>query len=191
MLVLRHIHFILLLSVLGVLPVTAQASDATWQALQEGGLVILMRHSLAPGVGDPPEFERGRCETQRNLSDDGRAQAEAAGRAFRERDIPVAAIYSSQWCRALESAELMALGDTQPAPWLDSFFRERSARSERTQNARERIVEWQGPGNLLLVTHQVNISALVGSGLRSGDMIVVRPDEDEFPVVGRLSISAP
>jgi len=74
--ILRHFTLALLLAVLSIFSTTAQANDATWQALQEGGLVILMRHSLAPGIGDPPEFERGRCETQRNLP---RADCRMAG----------------------------------------------------------------------------------------------------------------
>ena len=190
MLSLRHLTFALLLSLLGVMPAGTQANEATWQALQEGGLVILMRHSLAPGVGDPPGFERGRCDTQRNLSANGRAQAEAAGRALRQREIPIAAVFSSQWCRALDTAELMDVGEVAAAPWLDSFFRERSEQAERTESARERILSWQGPGNLLLIAHQVNISALVGGGVGSGEMIVVRPDGDDMQRVGRLSIRA-
>lgn len=186
---LRHFTIALLLAVLSLISTTSQANDATWQALQQGGLVILMRHSLAPGIGDPPGFERGRCETQRNLSAAGRTQAEAAGRAFRERDIPIAAVYSSSWCRALDTAELMALGSVEPTPWLDSFFRGRGDQASITQTAQEQIAAWQGPGNLLLVTHQVNITALVGSGVGSGEMIVVRPAEDSFQVVGRLSLS--
>ncbi|BBI54825.1 hypothetical protein HORIV_72460 [Vreelandella olivaria] len=186
---LRHITLTLLLVVLSILPISTQANETTWQALQEGSLVILMRHSLAPGIGDPPGFERGRCETQRNLSAAGRTQAEAAGRAFRERDIPIAAVYSSSWCRALDTAELMALGSVEPTPWLDSFFRGRGDQASITQTAQEQIAAWQGPGNLLLVTHQVNITALVGSGVGSGEMIVVRPAEDSFQVVGRLSVS--
>ena len=154
-------------------------------------MVILMRHALAPGVGDPPGFVLEQCDTQRNLSAEGRAQAKATGQALRERGVPINVVYSSRWCRAQETAELMEVGEVVPASWLDSFFRERSERSERTQAARERILAWQGPDNLLLVTHQVNISALVDSGLRSGDMIIVRPDGNELPVVGRLSISVP
>ncbi|PKG54351.1 MULTISPECIES: histidine phosphatase family protein [Halomonadaceae] len=187
---LRHLTLTLLLSVLCTLPLSAQANDATWQALEEGGLVILMRHSLAPGIGDPPGFERGRCETQRNLSAAGRAQAEAAGRAFRERDIPIAAVYSSSWCRALDTAELMALGPITSTPWLDSFFRGRGDQASITQTAQEQIAAWRGPGNLLLVTHQVNITALIGGGVSSGEMIVVRPTGDSFQVVGRLSINS-
>ncbi|WP_404376327.1 hypothetical protein [Vreelandella aquamarina] len=71
---LRHLTLTLLLGVLGMLPI-AQANETTWQALQEGGLVILMRHSLAPGIGDPPGFVLEACETQRNLSSEGRAHA--------------------------------------------------------------------------------------------------------------------
>ncbi|MDQ7733896.1 histidine phosphatase family protein [Halomonas sp. SpR1] len=186
---LRHFTLTLLLAVLSVFSVTTQANDATWQALKEGGLVILMRHSLAPGIGDPPGFELSKCDTQRNLSAQGRAQAQAAGRALRERAIPIAAVYSSRWCRALDTAELMALGSVEPAPWLDSFFRGRGDQASITQTAQEQIAAWQGPGNLLLVTHQVNITALVGSGVGSGEMIVVRPAEDSFQVVGRLSLS--
>ena len=190
MLTLRRFTLTLLLGVLGMLSISAQANTATWQALQEGSLVILMRHSLAPGIGDPTGFERGRCETQRNLSASGRAQAQAVGRAFREREIPIAAVYSSSWCRAMDTAELMALGPVEPTPWLDSFFRGRGDQASITQTAQEQITAWQGPGNLLLVTHQVNITALVGGGVGSGEMIVVRPTDDSFQVVGRLNINS-
>lgn len=185
---LRHLTLTLLLSMLGMLPITAQANEATWQALKEGGLVILMRHSLAPGIGDPPGFVLEQCDTQRNLSASGRAQAEAAGRAFRERDIPIAAVYSSRWCRALETGELMALGEVEPMVWLDSFFRGRGNQAQITQAAQQQISAWQGEGNLLLITHQVNITALIGGGVGSGEMIVLRPSVDSFQVVGRLSV---
>lgn len=187
--ILRQLTLILLLAALGTLPLSAQANEATWQALEEGGLVILMRHSLAPGIGDPPGFELSQCDTQRNLSTAGRAQAQDAGRAFRERDIPIAAVYSSSWCRALDTAALMALGEVEPAPWLNSFFRGRGDQASITQTAQEQIAEWQGPGNLLLVTHQVNITALIGGGVGSGEMIVVRPTDDSLRVVGRLRVS--
>ncbi|KUJ86683.1 MAG: phosphoglycerate mutase family protein [Halomonas sp. 54_146] len=185
---LHRLTLTLLLTVLGALPISTQANEATWQSLQEGGLVILMRHALAPGIGDPPGFVLSQCDTQRNLSAQGRAQARAIGRAFREREVPISAVYSSRWCRALETAELMALGSVEPAPWLDSFFRERGDQALITQTARERIAAWQGPGNLLLVTHQVNITALTGGGVSSGEMVVVRPQQGSLTVVGRLSV---
>ncbi|MCP1317295.1 histidine phosphatase family protein [Vreelandella lionensis] len=184
---LRHLTLTLLLGVLGMFPI-AQANETTWQALQKGGLVILMRHSLAPGIGDSPGFVLEACETQRNLSSEGRAHALAAGQALRERGVVIDVVYSSQWCRALETAELMALEAVVPAPWLNSFFRGRGDQVAITQAARERIAGWQGPGNILLVTHQVNITALTGGGVSSGEMVVVRPQEEGFTVVGRLSV---
>ncbi|MCI0592370.1 broad specificity phosphatase PhoE [Chromohalobacter marismortui] len=188
---LRYILLILIFAMPGALPLSAQSNEAIWQSLEEGGLVILMRHALAPGIGDPPGFERGRCETQRNLSHQGRAQARALGEVFRERDIPIGAVYASRWCRALDTAVLMQLGDVEPAPWLDSFFRERSARAARTRAAREQIAAWEKSGNMLLVTHQVNISALVGRSVGSGEMVVVRPATEGLEVLGRLDVRAP
>ncbi|XQU08658.1 histidine phosphatase family protein [Halomonas sp. LY9] len=185
---LRIFTLCMLSSLLSLLPLTTHANTATWQALQEGGLVILMRHSLAPGIGDPPGFVLEACETQRNLSSEGRAHAVAAGQALRERGVAIDTVYSSQWCRALETAELMAVGPVTPAPWLNSFFRGRGDQVAITQAARERIAAWQGPGNLLLITHQVNITALTGGGVSSGEMVVVRPQEEGFTVVGRLSV---
>ena len=117
------------------------------------------------------------------------AQAEAIDGAFRERDIPIAAVYSSRWCRALDTAELMAVGPVEPAPWLNSFFRGRGDQASITRTAQEQVATWQGPGNLLLVTHQVNITALIGGGVESGEMIVLSPTGDSFQVVGRLSVS--
>ena len=185
---LRFFTLCMLSGLLSLLPLTTHANTATWQALQEGGLVILMRHSLAPGIGDPPGFVLEACDTQRNLSSEGRAHAVAAGQALRERGVAIDAVYSSQWCRALETAELMALGAVVPAPWLNSFFRGRGDQVAITQAARERMAGWQGPGNMLLVTHQVNITALTGGGVSSGEMVVVRPQEEGFTVVGRLSV---
>ncbi|AVI61954.1 histidine phosphatase family protein [Halomonas sp. GFAJ-1] len=187
MLTLRYLSFALLLGMLSMLPLTTHANTATWQALQEGGLVILMRHALAPGIGDPPAFKLEECDTQRNLSAEGRAQAVRVGQAFREREVPIDAVYSSRWCRALETAEQLALGDVEPTPWLDSFFRNPGEREALTQALRDNIMAWQGPGNLMLVTHQVNITALIGGVVRSGDMAVVRPEGQVLNVVGSLS----
>ena len=185
---LRILILYMLSGLICLVPLTAQANTATWQALQEGGLVILMRHSLAPGIGDPPGFVLEACETQRNLSSEGRAHAVAAGQALREQGVAIDAVYSSQWCRALDTAELMAVGPVMSAPWLNSFFRGRGDQVAITQAARERMAGWQGPGNMLLVTHQVNITALTGGGVSSGEMVVVRPQEEGFTVVGRLSV---
>ena len=55
----------------------AEASDkaALWAALKSGKAFAMMRHELAPGTGDPANFDVYDCATQRNLSDAGRAQS--------------------------------------------------------------------------------------------------------------------
>ena len=188
MIALKRLFIAILMAFFSLVSSVSVADQGVWQALREGGHVILMRHALAPGVGDPDNFVRGDCATQRNLSAQGRSQASAIGDVFRQRNIPIDSVYSSHWCRALETSKRMALRDVQTVDWLDSFFiaSERSARDERTRQARRQILDWQAEGNLLLVTHQVNISALIGGGVASGDMIVVKAQDGNLTVVGRL-----
>ena len=175
--------------VFAVIPTVSVADDDIWQQLATGGHIILMRHALAPGIGDPPEFQRDDCATQRNLSDQGRQDAIAMGDMFRQRKIPIDAVYSSHWCRCIDTGQLMSLGEVQTAPWLDSFFlpTERQARSTRTQQAMDFIQRWSGAGNLLLITHQVNITALVNRTIGSGDMVVVRQAANGLQVIGVIT----
>ncbi|MDX1541772.1 MAG: histidine phosphatase family protein, partial [Geminicoccaceae bacterium] len=126
----RRLMFALAGCPIGVLtaPSKAAAADepsALWAALRSGEAVAMMRHALAPGTGDPAEFEIDDCSTQRNLSDRGRAQARAIGQRFRANGIERAEVGSSQWCRCLETARLLGLGDVEPMPALNSFFRDR------------------------------------------------------------------
>lgn len=165
----------------------ARQGDAeAWQALAQGGHVALMRHALAPGIGDPAGFVLDDCTTQRNLSADGREQARAIGERFRKRGIEVAAVHASRWCRALETAELLGLGEVIPIPALDSFFRDRGEADGRTREALALIRDWEGEGTLVLVTHQVNITALVGGGVGSGEIVVARPGREGLSRVGRI-----
>jgi phosphohistidine phosphatase SixA len=161
-----------------------------WQAVADGGHAVLMRHALAPGTGDPPEFRLGDCATQRNLDAAGRAQARAIGQRFRDQGIDAARVRSSQWCRCLETARLLGLGEVVPTPTLNSFFRDRSLKAGRTAGALALIAaeaDGENPnGPLVLVTHQVNITALTGVFPASGEMIVVRPTVDGVEVVGRI-----
>ena len=164
----------------------AQEDNAAWAALASGGHVALMRHALAPGTGDPAGFSRDDCATQRNLSANGRAQARVIGEQFRERDITVSEVRSSRWCRCLDTAELLGLGEVIPTPALDSFFRDRGAAEQQTRELGELIEAWNGEGALVLVTHQVNITALTGVYPRSGEILVLAPGDGALEMVGRL-----
>ncbi|ESQ12494.1 MAG TPA: histidine phosphatase family protein [Chromatiaceae bacterium] len=169
------------------------AADPTnpWQALATGRHLALMRHAKAPGIGDPANFDVEDCATQRNLSARGRAQARAIGEHFRAQGIDRARVHSSQWCRCLETARLLDLGDVRISQSLNSFFRDDAARAERTSAALELIRNQSvDPSSdrkpLILVTHQVNITALTGLFPASGEIIVVKPNAKGLEVVGRI-----
>jgi phosphohistidine phosphatase SixA len=147
-----------------------------------------MRHARAPGTGDPADFRLEDCATQRNLSDEGRIQARRIGEAFRQRRIAVAGVLSSRWCRSLDTARL-AFGDAvRPFPPLDSFFAGRGSSEAQTQDVRREIASWHGrEGVLVMVSHQVNITALTGIFPQEGEVLVLVPDSNGEPrVVGSV-----
>ncbi|MFN0264355.1 histidine phosphatase family protein [Tepidamorphus sp. 3E244] len=165
---------------------TPPDDDELWVALRDGG-VALIRHSLAPGTGDPGTFKLDDCSTQRNLSDEGREQARRVGEAFEENSVIVARVAYSQWCRTRETAELAFPDKGEPEPALNSFFGDRSTAEDQTDAVRELVTNWDGPDTLVLVTHQVNITALTDVFPRSGEIIVLRPQEGDFEVLGRIT----
>ena len=171
--------------------ISLQPADASWNALRGAGTVVLMRHAIAPGTGDPDNFQLGDCRTQRNLSEQGRRQATLAGNQFRLKGIAVRKVLSSQWCRTLETATLLNLGQVQPEPILNSFFRDRRNASNQTDQLRRLIRGHQQRGVIVMVTHQVNITELTGIVPRSGDVVIVRAKPDgEIQVLGELDPSS-
>ena len=165
-------------------PSLAQADD--WEALAQPGSVAIMRHALAPGTGDPSEFRLGDCATQRNLSERGRDQARKIGDALRDRGVGFAQIFTSQWCRSKETADLLDLGEVVEAASLNSFFQDFSTRDRQTRDTLD-LIEKTG-GRLMLVTHQVNISAITGRSTRSGEILVLRVKDGAAEVTGSILI---
>ena len=161
----------------------AWADDADLvAALQSGEHIALMRHAIAPGSGDPPNLRIGDCSTQRNLSDGGRTQASEIGVHLRESGLTEARLVSSQWCRCLDTARLLSLGDVEELPFLNSLVSYPSERAEMTRSLRSWISEQDLSGPTLLVTHSINIGALIGRPVAEGEIIVV-----ERTAVGELS----
>lgn len=166
---------------------SAAADAASWSALRSGGHVALLRHAIAPGTGDPPQFALRDCSTQRNLSDEGRDQAARIGARFRANGIQTARVFSSQWCRCVETARLLGLGPVGELPALNSFFQ----RYERRDPQMQALKEWLAGQNLeqpiVLVTHQVNIGALTNVYPASGELVIIRRSENgEISVVGTI-----
>lgn len=167
-----------------LLLISSMASANDWDMLETPGAIAVMRHAIAPGTGDPADFELGDCSTQRNLDQTGRAQARRIGEAFRTRGIFFDKILTSQWCRTRETAELLGLGPVTEAPSLNSFFRDFSTRDRQTSDTRALIAETDG--RLMLVTHQVNISALTGRSTRSGEVLIIRLTGSGADVLGSI-----
>ena len=164
---------------------SAAFAQAPWPPLDDGS-IVLFRHAEAPGFGDPEGFKLGDCRTQRNLDDTGRAQARRLGEAFRTRGVAVGAVLTSQWCRTRETAELAFPGQVRDDPRFNSFFGERTREPVQTAAALAILNRWRGPGVLVVVTHQVNISALTNLPTASGEGVVLRPQGDGVTVVGRI-----
>ena len=155
------------------LPTRAQ-TPGFWDLLREGGCVVLMRHAQTdPGVGDPPNFKLGDCSTQRNLSEAGREQARRVGEAFLRERVKLDQVRSSAWCRCVDTA-MLAFKQHTVWPPINSFFGA-GGQDEQTRAVLAAVQGWQAPRNLMLVTHQVNVTALTGEFLAMGEVVVTRP----------------
>lgn len=180
-----------MLSVVGLWPAmtTANTADeeekAAWLALRDGGIALL-RHADAPGYGDPPGFSLADCGTQRNLGELGRAQAIRIGERFRQQEVKVGKVLASQWCRTTDTAQAAFPGQVEPAAVFNSFFQDRSQANPQTDMARALLLAWDGPSALVVVTHQVNITALSSIVPASGEGVVLRRVGQELRVVGRI-----
>lgn len=168
----------------------ASATEEVWNKVgnpKAKGYVLLLRHAIAPGVGDPANFTIGDCSTQRNLSQEGRVQAQEIGNWLKSEKIRIARIESSRWCRSIETAKLMNVGKVRQNPNLDSLFNSDNPIGDpRTSATRELIINHRDKtGLLVLVFHQINIMALTGRGVTSGEGVLVRAKRNgELKVMG-------
>ena len=174
----------------GIAPTLANASETELATrLQEGGHVLMMRHAYAPGFGDPPGFKLDDCATQRNLDAGGRAQATAIGDWLRRQGVREARVYSSVWCRNLETARLLDLGPVTPLPALNSFFEREQDRIGILVALNAFLARQPADGPLLiLVTHFVNMEAIAGTGVGSGEAVLLKLQAGAAPrVIGRVN----
>lgn len=181
---------VVLLAVFLLAPPGVQAAETVPLAdLARPGRVLMLRHARAPGTGDPPDFTLGDCATQRNLDDDGRAQAAELGARLAKAGVTKAKVYSSQWCRCLETARLLKLGAPVQLPALNSFFG-RPQDGERNLAALRRFLAGlpvDGPP-VILVTHQVTISGITGESTASGGGHLLELNGSGAPrVLGRIA----
>jgi phosphohistidine phosphatase SixA len=158
---------------------------AALSAMRLGGVIALMRHTEAPGgAGDPPGFKLDDCATQRNLSDEGRDNAKAIGARLKREGVSFARILSSPWCRCLDTATLLDMGDVERALAFSNIVVLSEERATIIKNGRDIIEAWAGPGTLLVVTHGANIQAMTsGRNPAQGEIVVVDKNLRE---IGRI-----
>jgi broad specificity phosphatase PhoE len=173
---------------LAAVSLAAQADEALWKLVRAGGQVLFIRHATTtPGVGDPPGFRLDDCKTQRNLSDDGRAEAKRLGEALRARNVPIGEILSSPWCRCHETARLAFGREASTWTALSNLFGRRENADAQVREMRARVGAWRGKGNLVLVSHGSTALPLTGVHPQQAEIIVLTPrGGDQFRVAGRL-----
>ena len=190
--------WMILLSVSIALMALPSQSSSLKDSLNDGQHVLMIRHADAPGFSDPPNLKIGDCSTQRNLGERGRKQAQALGVWLKQQGIDSADVLSSAWCRCVDTATLLAKGPVTVAPALGSFFRNMSDSESQTQALRNLLAQRlkssastaKTKKPLILVTHQVNISAYTGGFVGQGDIILVKVD-GRGHYVSHLMVPAP
>jgi len=161
--------------------IAQQAMASLVNDLQDGQHVLLMRHADAPGYGDPAGYVITQCATQRNLGDYGKKQSQAIGVWLANQGIQKADVFSSPWCRCLDTANLLKKGSVKIEPSLGSFFDEMSLEKIQTKALRVFIkneLAKQSKAPLILVTHHVNIEAYTGKVVGVGDMVLVKVNKN-------------
>ncbi|KPP98045.1 MAG: histidine phosphatase family protein [Marinobacter sp. HL-58] len=163
---------------------SAQADESeAWDALREGRAVLMLRHALAPGTGDPDKFKVDDCSTQRNLNDTGREQARAWKPFLAEHGIDEARVFSSQWCRCLETAREMDVGPVEEMISLNSFFRSRGDGQMQTRQTIAIVNEMEPGPPVVLVSHQVNVTELADVFPSSNEGVIIALPLSEKPTV--------
>ena len=150
------------------------AADARFARLSEPGIVAILRHAVAPGTGDPTTFRLDDCTTQRNLDARGREQARKIGAAIRAAGATVDRVVTSQSCRCRDTARFLDLGPVEDLPALNSFFRNRDRAGPQTAKLRQFLLGLPPAQTVILVTHQVNITALTSRVPASGEIFMLR-----------------
>ena len=160
-------------------------------ALARGGYVIYFRHADTGSAYVEQGVDLKRCETQRNLNDNGREEARLIGAQFKSLKIPVAEVLSSEFCRCKETADL-AFGRHKLEPMLTGVSRSGEAAQRREQAIaalKKLLAATPAPGtNTILVSHGFNLWDAEGFHLGTqGEAAIYKPDsKGGYALVARL-----
>ena len=126
------------------------------------------------------------CETQRNLNDEGRVQSKKIGNFFKQNNISINKIYSSEWCRCKETAEI-AFKNYETKNFLNSFFSEKFSHNRKQQviDFKKFLNKWDQRQNVIFVTHYVVISEFLNYPPSSGEIVI---SDKSLKVIDTLEI---
>tara|TARA_B110000003_G_scaffold240276_1_gene246808 strand:+ start:18 stop:575 length:558 start_codon:yes stop_codon:yes gene_type:complete len=169
----KFIKFLLIIIITINSPIKADSKQNLIKELKQGGKLIFIRHAYAPGGGDPNNFDINDCNTQRNLSDSGREQANKIGSFFKSNNILINKVHSSEWCRCKETA-LIAFNEFETKSFLNSFFSSKFSQNKDLQmkQLNRFIKNWDGKKNLVFITHYVVIYESLNYASSSGEIII-------------------
>tara|TARA_B000000557_G_scaffold181422_1_gene148139 strand:+ start:244 stop:798 length:555 start_codon:yes stop_codon:yes gene_type:complete len=181
-------HFkIIILIILFLFNHKSYAEENIVEILKKNNNIIFIRHSLAPGSGDPENINLKDCKTQRNLNSEGIKQSKKIGNFFKKNKIKVEHVFSSEWCRCKDTA-YHAFENFKTFDALNSFYSEKFYKNKNKQikNLKKFINGWDNNSNLVLVTHYVVILEILGVGTGSGEIII---SNKNYEIKDRIEIN--
>ena len=181
-------HFkIIILIILFLFNHKSYAEENIVEILKKNDNIIFIRHSLAPGSGDPENINLNDCKTQRNLNSEGIKQSKKIGNFFKKNNIKVEHVFSSEWCRCKDTA-YHAFENFKTFDALNSFYSEKFYKNKNNQikKLKKFISDWDSVSNLVLVTHYVVILEIFGIGAGSGEIII---SNKKYEIKDRIEIN--
>ena len=178
---------VLIIIFLIIFPQKIQSQEALVALLKEDAKIIFIRHAIAPGNGDPDNFDVNNCDTQRNLSIEGIKQSEEIGNFFKKNNIEIGIVLSSEWCRCKDTAKF-AFNNYKTFDALNSFYSEKFSNNKSSQikKLKKYIKKWDGKKNLIFVTHYVVILEMLNVGVSSGEIVISNKNLD---LIGGIKIN--
>ena len=183
----KFLEFLLIIFISLTTSIKADLNKNLMNQLEDGEKLIFIRHAYAPGSGDPSNFNLNDCSTQRNLSKEGRKQAQKIGEFFTNNNIKIEKVFSSEWCRCKETA-LLAFNDYSTKNFLNSFYssKYKKNKTKQIEKLNDYVQQFKSSKNLVLVTHYVLISEVLNYAPSSGEIVV---SDKNFNMIGSIEIN--
>jgi len=183
----KFLKFLIIIFISLTTSIKADLNKNLINQLEDGGKLIFIRHAYAPGNGDPNNFNLNDCSTQRNLNVDGRKQSNYIGEFFRENEIKIHKVLTSEWCRCKETANI-AFKNFSTKSFLNSFYSSKFKKNKGKQikELNNYVKKFKSNKNLVFVTHYVLISEVLNYGPSSGEIVV---SDKNFNIIGSIEIN--